>query len=65
MTREQSIFVGDADVDVLAGADGGVRTILITHERPVTADIRAKAWRTVVTPVEAYALVKAECGYTA
>jgi pyrophosphatase PpaX len=60
VTREQALFVGDADVDVMAGAAGGVRTILITHERPVAAEVLVKAWRTVVTPAEAYAIVKAE-----
>ena len=60
VTREQALFVGDADVDVLAGAAGGVRTILITHERPVAKEVTAKAWRTVVTPAEAYAIVRAE-----
>lgn len=60
MTREQSLFVGDADVDILAGAECGVRSLLITHDRPVAAEVRAKAWRTVVTPAEAYAIVRAE-----
>jgi HAD superfamily hydrolase (TIGR01509 family) len=58
--REQALFVGDADVDVLAGAECGVRTLLICHDRNVSRVIRAKAWRAVATPAEAYALVRAE-----
>lgn len=60
VTREQALFVGDADVDVLAGAAHGVRTLLICHDRVVEPVIRAKAWRTVNTPAEAYALLRAE-----
>jgi pyrophosphatase PpaX len=58
--REQALFVGDADVDVLAGAAHGVRTLLICHDRAVESAIRAKAWRTVQTPAEAYVLLRAE-----
>lgn len=55
---EETLFVGDADFDVLAGAAGGVRTILISHDRLIDPAIRAKAWRTVQTPGEAYAVVR-------
>jgi phosphoglycolate phosphatase-like HAD superfamily hydrolase len=58
--RDQALFVGDADVDVLAGAGCGVRTLLICHDRKVDRSILAKAWRAVDTPAEAYALVRAE-----
>ena len=60
VTREQALFVGDADVDVLAGSACGVRTLLICHDREVDPAIRAKAWRAVTTPAEAYAMVRAE-----
>jgi FMN phosphatase YigB (HAD superfamily) len=60
VTREQALFVGDADVDVIAGVDCGVRTLLICHDRPVDPALRAKAWRAVTTPAEAYAVVRAE-----
>ena len=60
VTREEALFVGDADVDVLAGAACGVRTLLICHDRVVDPAVRAKAWRAVQTPAEAYALVRAE-----
>lgn len=56
----ETLFVGDADVDVLAGAAGGVRTLLISHDRPIDAAIRTKAWKTVQTPAEAYAIVRSE-----
>ena len=60
VTREQALFVGDADVDVLAGAACGVRTLLICHDRVVDPTVRAKAWKAVTTPAEAYALVRDE-----
>lgn len=60
VAKEETLFVGDADVDVLAGATCGVRTVLICHDRPVEAAIRAKAWKAVGTPAEAYAIVQAE-----
>jgi HAD superfamily hydrolase (TIGR01509 family) len=60
VTRDEALFVGDADVDVLAGASAGVRTLLIAHDRAIDPAVRAKAWRTVVTPAEAYAIVRAE-----
>ncbi len=51
---EAAIFLGDHDVDVLAGAAGSVRTVLITHGRTIGEDIRGKAWRVVATPSAAY-----------
>lgn len=62
VTRDQSLFIGDADVDLLAGAELGVRTLLITHGRAVEKSLRTRAWRVVETPAEAYALIRAECG---
>jgi len=53
----ETIFVGDADVDVLGGVACGVDTLLIHHGRAVDEALRAKAWRTVASPPEAYALV--------
>ena len=58
--RDEALFVGDADVDVLAGHAHGVRTLLISHDREVDASVLAKAWRTVATPAAAYALLRAE-----
>ncbi|HVU26087.1 MAG TPA: HAD-IA family hydrolase [Opitutus sp.] len=58
--KTETVFVGDADVDVLAGAELGVRTVLILGDRPLDAAIRAKAWRVAASPDEAYALVRGE-----
>jgi HAD superfamily hydrolase (TIGR01549 family) len=54
---DETLLVGDADVDVLGGAACGVDTVLIRHAREVEADVSAKAWRTVTSPFEAYELV--------
>ncbi len=53
----ETLFVGDADVDVLGGRAGGVDTILIRHAREIAAEIVANSWQTVATPAEAYELV--------
>ncbi len=58
--QEDALFVGDADVDVLAGHACGVRTVLIAHDRQVRSEVKSKAWRSVVTPGEAYALLREE-----
>lgn len=60
VTAEEALFVGDADVDVLAGAAIGVRTILIHNGRPLDAGVRAKAWRAADSPAAAYAIVRGE-----
>lgn len=54
---EETIFVGDADVDVLGGAACGVDTVLIRHARTLSDEVRARAWRTVGSPEEAYKIV--------
>lgn len=59
---EETLYVGDADVDVLAGAAIDVRTILIRHDREVAADVVRKAWRVVEAPDGAYAAVRAALG---
>ena len=51
-------MVGDADVDVLAGAALGVSTLLITHGLAIGQEARSKAGRSVETPAEAYALLQ-------
>jgi HAD superfamily hydrolase (TIGR01509 family) len=53
----ETLFVGDADVDVLGGVACGVDTILIRHNRTVEAHIAAQTWQAVPTPAEAFALV--------
>lgn len=54
----ESLFVGDADVDVLGGHACGVDTVLIRHARAVEAAVLARAWRVVTTPAEAYDCVR-------
>jgi phosphoglycolate phosphatase len=53
----ETIFVGDADVDVLGGVACGVDTVLIRHARTLPDEVVAQAWRTVSSPREAYELV--------
>jgi HAD superfamily hydrolase (TIGR01549 family) len=57
VSPREILFVGDADVDVLGGSACDVDTVLIRHGREVDANIRAKAWRTVISPLEAYEVV--------
>ena len=59
VTADETLFVGDADVDVLGGVACAVDTVLIRHAREVDAAVSAQAWRTVTSPAEAYALVLA------
>ncbi len=58
----ETIFVGDADVDVLGGAAVGVDTLLIRHARGIEASILTRAWRAVGTPREAYDMIAAVLG---
>jgi pyrophosphatase PpaX len=53
-----AIFVGDADVDLLAGFALGVRTLLITHGRSISDELRGKAWCVSTTPEEAYSILQ-------
>lgn len=57
VTAEHTLFVGDADVDVLGGAGCGVDTLLIRHARRVVDHIAAQSWRTVSSPADAFAVV--------
>jgi HAD superfamily hydrolase (TIGR01509 family) len=54
---EETLFVGDADVDVLGGVGCAVDTLLIRHNRDVELHIAAKSWRMVTSPGDAFALV--------
>jgi HAD superfamily hydrolase (TIGR01509 family) len=56
---EETLFVGDADVDVLGGVACGVDTLLIRHSRTVEKAISARSWRTVASPLEAFEAVLA------
>jgi HAD superfamily hydrolase (TIGR01509 family) len=57
VTARDTVFVGDADVDVLGGVACGVDTVLIHHVREIEADVRAKSRHNVATPREALELV--------
>ncbi len=57
----ETLFLGDADVDVLGGAGCGVATILIRHARTIDSGIAGQCWRVVASPAEAYAAVQG-CG---
>jgi phosphoglycolate phosphatase-like HAD superfamily hydrolase len=57
VTPAETLFVGDADVDVLGGDACGVATLLIQNGREVEAGISARAWRTAKSPIEALELV--------
>ena len=54
---EETLFVGDADVDVLGGVGCGVDTLLIRHSREIELHIAAKSWLTVASPSEAFDVV--------
>lgn len=57
VAADETLMVGDADVDVLGGVACTVDTVLIRHARTVDEVVSAKAWRTVNSPAEAYAVV--------
>ncbi len=54
------LFVGDADVDVLAGYASNVPTMLIRHERKVSENIKRLCREWVETPQQAYEIVLAK-----
>ena len=54
---EETLFVGDADVDVLGGVGCGVDTLLIRHSRQVELHIAEKSWHTVPSPRHAFEVV--------
>lgn len=58
LKAEEVVFVGDSDVDVLAGHGGGVRTVLIGQNRNVPWDTRKLLWREVQDQADAYELVR-------
>jgi len=58
----ETLYIGDADVDVIAGADLGVPVILIRHARTIDPAVAARAWRVVDTPAEAYGMIREAVG---
>lgn len=57
VTAQETLMVGDADVDVLGAAACGIDAVLIRHARIVEEAVQAKAWRTVTSPLEAFELI--------
>lgn len=58
VTAEETLMVGDADVDVEGGAAAGVDTMLIRHRaRPVATEILTCCWHTVTSASDAYEAV--------
>lgn len=57
-SADDTLYVGDADVDVLGGYACGVDTVLIRHQREIAREIAAKSWQVVGTTLEAYALIR-------
>jgi len=58
----EALYSGDADADVLGGAEAGVRTILIHHGRMVETSIVTRAWHVVETPPQAYSIIEGVLG---
>jgi beta-phosphoglucomutase-like phosphatase (HAD superfamily) len=54
---KESVFVGDADADVMGGHAAGVHTIFIHHGRDAPAHIHLHASEVFARPNEAYAAV--------
>ena len=57
LTPAETLFIGDADVDVQGGAACGVDTILIRHAREIEACIAGQCWHAVATPAAAFEVV--------
>jgi len=54
----ETVFMGDADVDVLGGHEAGVHTIFVHHGRVAPAHIHSRAAEVFAEPREAYAAVE-------
>ena len=59
VSADETLFVGDADVDVLGGAGAGVDTILIRHSRDIEGAVLTMAAHIVTSPLEALELAAA------
>lgn len=58
VSPHETIFVGDADVDVLGGVACRVDTVLIRHQRQVAETTLRQSWQHVASPHEALELVR-------
>ena len=56
-TAQDTVFMGDADVDVLAGHAAGIHTIFVHHGRVAPAHIHSRAAEVFAEPAAAYAAV--------
>lgn len=59
LTNSEVLFVGDSDVDVLAGHACQVPTMLIRHNRTVSQQVRNLCREWVETPQQAYQIISA------
>jgi len=60
LKNSEVLFVGDSDVDVLAGHASQVPTMLIRHSRTVSKHIRDLCREWVETPQQAYDIISAK-----
>lgn len=60
LKNSEVLFVGDSDVDVLAGHASQVPTMLIRHNRSVSKHIRSLCREWVETPQQAYDIISAK-----
>lgn len=58
VSADETIFVGDADVDVLGGAACRIDTVLIRHQRQIAESTLRQSWQHVASPREALELVQ-------
>ena len=59
LASSEVVFVGDADVDVLAGFSVGVSTLLIRNGRNLSGHIKGLSRECVETPSQAYDIILA------
>jgi phosphoglycolate phosphatase-like HAD superfamily hydrolase len=53
-TAGETVFMGDADADVLGGHAAGVHTIFVHHGRAAPAHVHSRAAEVFSEPGEAY-----------
>lgn len=61
-TADETVFMGDADADVLGGHTAGVHTIFVHQGRVAPAHIHARASEVYAEPSEAYAAMARHFG---
>jgi len=58
----ETLYIGDADVDVLGGSACGVETMLIRHGRSIEPAIAGRAGRMAASPRDAYTAILEKFG---